>query len=162
LIGDIRNFGLSFAHSEFVAFIDDDTLVTKEWFTECMKILQQPEVIGVTLNFTTAMICKTEQFKAVGGFPPLDSHVCFKKGIVKIDKPFGVIHYSSDIELFKHSLRWLTHGFNPENKFGFNYGVLPSVKQIFVNLQRKKPLMLTSYCLWFIKACYIKSLKRLV
>jgi len=46
-----RRFGLKFVHSQYVAFIDDDVRVGKDWLFEMMRVMHcRPDAAAVTSN----------------------------------------------------------------------------------------------------------------
>ena len=165
LIGDLRNKGLMKATSEFVCFVDDDIIVTKEWFGKCIETLKNNENVvcvsgrtkeGYTLGCT---VCKAKLFKKLGGFPKLDSLVSNRVKFVVLDDVFCK-HLVSELQVFRHLLHWFVHGFYSESKFGFSVGVTKGYKLIFGFLLKRKPSYSLSYLLWFIKAIYVYLIKK--
>lgn len=160
-LGTLRNKGLIQSKTEYTAFIDDDVLITKEWYEQSIKHLENSNVIGYTVYLSGfTMICKTKQLKEIGGFPTFDSNITHKKGIKTTINNYGLIHYETETAMFKHGLKWIMAGFDNIYPFGHNNGITTSLKQTVTNLW-KKPLLSSIYFLWFIKAIYIKILNEM-
>jgi glycosyltransferase involved in cell wall biosynthesis len=160
ILGDLRNQGLARATSEYVAFIDDDTLITSEWFIESLKVLKASGNICVCVPpVCTCTLCRTREFKAVGGFPLLDGNIIRKRGIVVADKTYGVVHYTTEWANFVHTLKWFNDGFEYNFPFGTYNGITISFLRIIRFARQKKPLTSLTHVLWLIKALYIKGFK---
>jgi glycosyltransferase involved in cell wall biosynthesis len=166
LIGDLRNKGLYQATSEFVCFVDDDIIVTKEWFDKCVEVLKTDDSVvcvggrteeGYTLGCS---VCKTETLKRLGGFPRLDSFVTRKVKFLILNDLICE-HLVSELSVFQHLFHWFVHGFYSDSKFGFSPGVVPSYRLMFDFLLRRKPSYALSYLFWFIKALYVYVINRI-
>lgn len=166
LIGDLRNKGLKMATSEFVCFVDDDVLVTNEWFDKCVEVLKNDASVvcasgrteeGYTLGCS---VCKTEMLKKHGGFPRLDSVIYGKVKFVILNDVICK-HLRKGLDVFKHQFHWFSHGFYTDSKFGFSVGVVNSYKKAFHFLLKGKPSISLSYLIWFIKGLYVFIIRRI-
>ncbi len=159
-IGDLRNIGLKKVTSDVCAFVDDDVLITKEWFNKCQQVLEEGS-IACSLDFTICMLCKTKELKSIGGFPSFDSHIFLNPKIQLLKENFGVTHQIENKDLLPHTFKWLMHGFSKETPFGHNNGIKSSLKISFNYLISKKPLLSIPYWFWLTKALFIKIFKTL-
>lgn len=155
-IGELRNEGLSKASSEFVCFVDDDIIVTKEWFRKLMTFLRSHENIdcafgkireGYTLGCS---IFRTSALKRAGGFPRIDTRVTDRVSFV-IVKDSYCDHIIKPLDPILHTVHWMNQGFGTELRFGLNNNPRTSVQLFFRFLFRKKPGYAASYVLWLIK-----------
>ena len=126
-IGDLRNEGLAKCNSTLMSFVDDDIILNKSWYQKCIQALEKyTEVIAVcgkapyhhTLG---CMICRTEEFKKVGGFPKLDDLVLEKLGpkIITLEDAICDHLIKRGLEPLFHNLHFLCHGFQTENRAGW-------------------------------------------
>lgn len=155
-IGELRNEGLSKATSEFVCFIDDDIIVTKEWFKKLIAFLKSNQNIdcafgkikeGYTLGCS---IFRTSTLKEVGGFPRIDTHVTDRITFAIVKDSF-CYHVIKPLDPILHTMHWMTHGFGTELRFGINNNPKTSVQLFFHFMRRKRPDYAVSYILWLIK-----------
>jgi glycosyltransferase involved in cell wall biosynthesis len=163
-IGQLRNLGVSRATTDIVAVIDDDVIVNRLWFKECLSFLKNNDdviaVIGNTHEGPTlgCMLCKRKEFLAGGGFPYLDSDILNNKKVVTLNQVF-VDHVVTPLQIIRHTLHWLGHGFATDYKFGWYNDPRECVRLFFFYLKRKRPVNSLQYVLWFAKAIYVYPLR---
>ena len=154
ILGVLRNEGLMKASSEYVCFVDDDVILSREWYAKCMKWFQEnPDLIGVQ-SFGCA-IFRTAKFKARGGYPIQDSDVLVKKyklGSEIVIEHAGVEHRTTGLSYVLHSVYWLTHGFQSESKVGTNKNPKESLHDIFHFLKQRRPDAAFIQFFWLAKA----------
>lgn len=160
VIGDLRNKGLAQCSSPYCAFVDDDVVVNEDWFRICMEQLKNPELVvvggkvkdGYTLG---CVICKTEEFKRIGGWPRLDSYISNKYG-----SKIGCAENTACNHIIPRGLRglhlkWLFHGFQTENRAGFYHHPREIIKTIFRCLWKRRPEGIITQLLYLVKIFFI-------
>jgi len=171
-IGDLRNEGLEKAQTKYVCFIDDDIIVPKNWFNECVNTLEQNNNIVCVLGNTEkgytfgAMVCKTEMLKSIGGFTKADSYLLERinqhgmKYVIRED--IICKHLVSELETIRHTRHWLLHGWGTEARFGIlNLGITDAYKKIFKFLVKGEPesSLMCIFCL--IKSLFVFAIKQM-
>jgi glycosyltransferase involved in cell wall biosynthesis len=160
-LGMLRNKGLAKACSEYTCFLDDDIVVNKNWYDKSMKRLQNESTIVVagrtsTIDTLGCMICKTKQFKEVGGFPKLDSFLDDKLGdrFVVVSDAICEHQAPRGLAVIQHTLRYLTVAFQAETKVGVYHNPIWSVKQIFSYLKKGWPDYVIGELFWIVKTLF--------
>jgi glycosyltransferase involved in cell wall biosynthesis len=156
-LGMLRNRGLAKARSEYTCFLDDDIILNKDWYDKCMKALQNESTIVVAGRDSLGnTICKTEQFKEVGGFPKLDCYLEEKLGdrFVVLSDAVCEHEISRGIEVIQHMLHSFTQGFQTESKVGVYHNPRMSVKQIFSFLKEGSPDYAFCELFWIVKTLF--------
>jgi hypothetical protein len=164
-LGMLRNRGLAKVHSEFVCFLDDDIILNTDWYNKCMKRLEDKSVIAVAGKGSTSgivgdtlgcMVCKTKQFKAVRGFPKLDSYLENKIGkqFVIVQDAICEHRPSRGLTLIWHTLLGMQRNFQTESKVGHYKNPKDSVNQIISSLKKGYPDNVVCELLWIIKTSF--------
>lgn len=161
-IGELRNKGLLQCSSSLACFVDDDIILNSRWYAKCVEtLLAHPELIAVrgrTAETYTegCMICRTREFKSMGGFPKLDAEVTSKLGPKILTLYDAVCEHQirRGFEPIRHDLHFLCHGFQTENRAGFWYDPLDIVRVVFGYFGRGYPDYAVGYSLWFFKTFF--------
>ena len=160
-LGMLRNKGLDKARSEFVCFLDDDIVVNKDWYHKCMKRLQDESTIAVAGTSTVGdtlgcMICKTNQFKEVGGFPRLDCYIEDKLGdrFVVVSDAICEHEVPRGLAVIRHTLNSLMRDRQTETKVGVYHNPIVSAKQIVSYVKRGSPDYVVCELLWIVKTFF--------
>jgi len=162
-IGELRNKGLMQCNSRFVCFVDDDIVLNRNWFSKCMKRLEEDDnVIAVAgrteVGYTLGcMICKTAEFKEAGGFPKLDSYVSNKLGSRMAILEDAVCDHMvpRGLAVIQHSLYFLTKYFQTESKVGFYHNPVESVRALVRFLWKGQPDYAFCELLWMTKTFFV-------
>jgi glycosyltransferase involved in cell wall biosynthesis len=157
-LGMLRNKGLAKARSEYTCFLDDDIVLSKDWYDKCMKALQNESTIVVAGGETLGcIICKTKQFKEVGGFPKMDSYLEDKLGdrFVKLSDAICEHEIPRGIPVIQHMLYGLMLNFQTESKVGVYHNPRKSVKQIFSFLKEGSPDYAFCELFWIVKTLLV-------
>jgi glycosyltransferase involved in cell wall biosynthesis len=157
-LGMLRNKGLAKARSEYTCFLDDDIVLSKDWYDKCMKALQNESTIVVAGGETLGcVICKTKQFKEVGGFPKMDSYLEDKLGdrLVKLSDAICEHDIPRGIPVIQHMLYGLMLNFQTESKVGVYHNPRKSVKQIFSFLKEGSPDYAFCELFWIVKTLFV-------
>lgn len=172
-MGDLRNKGLFQCTSKYTCFIDDDVIVNRTWFQKCMERLKMDDVILVAGYIPEGipdgnMICKTQPFKDVGGFPRLESLMWKKLGNRIVGLPDAVCEHlgGRGFNPFFHQFIWATHGFQTETKLGYGRNPKDVMQQTLLQLWRKHPEEAIAQPIYLVKDLFVwpffigKKLKR--
>jgi glycosyltransferase involved in cell wall biosynthesis len=157
-LGMLRNKGLAKARSEYTCFLDDDIVLSKDWYDKCMKALQNESTIVVAGGDTLGcIICKTKQFKEVGGFPKMDSYLEDKLGdrFVILSDAICEHEIPRGIPVIQHMLYGLMLNFQTESKVGVYHNPRKSVKQIFSFLKEGSPDYAFCELFWIVKTLFV-------
>ncbi len=161
-IGDLRNEGLLKCSSSLMCFVDDDIILNSSWYTKCMQALQtHPEIIAVCgktpIHHTLGcMICRTNEFKSVGGFPKLDDRVLRKLGskILVLDDAVCEHQIKRGFGPLRHNLHFLCHGFQTENRAGWCYGPRKQVLMVYGFFKAGCPDYAVGSSVWLLKTFF--------
>jgi hypothetical protein len=162
VIGELRNKGLLQCSSSLACFVDDDIILNSSWYAKCMEALQaHPELIAVcgrTAECYTSgcMICRTREFKSIGGFPKLDAQVKSKLGPKMLTLEDAVCEHQirRGFEPIRHNLHFLCHGFQTENRAGWWFDPLYTIRVVFGYFRRGYPDYAVGYSLWLVKTFF--------
>jgi glycosyltransferase involved in cell wall biosynthesis len=161
-IGELRNKGLLQCTSELMCFVDDDIILNKNWYTKCMQIIQaRPEIVAVCgktpVHHTLGcMICRTQEFKRVGGFPQLDDYVLRKLGpkILSLEDAVCEHHVKRGFGPLQHNLHFLCHGFQTEKRAGWCNDPKKQVWITYGFFKAKYPDYAVGSFVWLIKLIF--------
>lgn len=163
VIGDLRNEGLLKCSSSLMCFVDDDIILNRSWYTKCMQALQaHPEIIAVCgktpIHHTLGcMICRTNEFKSVGGFPKLDDHVLRKLGSKMLVLDDAVVEHQikRGFGPLRHNLHFLCHGFQTEKRAGWCYDPRKQVLMVYDFFKAGYPDYAVGSSVWLIKNLFV-------
>jgi glycosyltransferase involved in cell wall biosynthesis len=158
--GEFRNKGLMECRSEYTVFVDDDVIVNKNWYEQCMKkLLDNPNLIvaggrfehGLTLG---CIICRTKAFQQIGGFPRMDCYIERKLGdrCATVDVVCQHIHPKLDM-VFRQFYN-IVCDFQTESKTGTGNNPKQAMQNFFLFLYWKQPEAAISQPLWIIKSVF--------
>jgi hypothetical protein len=146
-----------------MCFVDDDIILNSSWYTKCMRALQEhPEIIAVCgrapETYTLGcMICRTEEFKRSGGFPPLDDGVFPKLGprILILEDAVCEHQVGKGFGPLEHSLHYFCHGFQTENRAGWCYHPIRQVGLMYEYFKLGYPDWAVAFGVWLLKTPFV-------
>jgi hypothetical protein len=161
-IGDLRNQGLRQCHSSLMCFVDDDIILNRTWYAKCMRALQEhPEVTAVCgktpIHHTLGcMICRTEEFRSLGGFPKLDDRVMRKFGskILTLDDAVCEHQIKRGLGPLWHNMHFLCHGFQTETRAGWWHNPKFNVLMVYGFFKAGYPDYAVGSSVWFVKTFF--------
>jgi glycosyltransferase involved in cell wall biosynthesis len=151
-IGDLRNEGLRQVESEIFAFVDDDVIVNKRWFKECMKYIDRYDMVcGRYYPFTGlgACVCRTSAFKKTKFDRRYDGTIYSKVRYIVVDVWCDHLDY----HYIRHVLFWLRHS-------GVGHGVRGCLHHMFIGLfKRKDCYIFANFSILLVFAVVNKAIK---
>lgn len=156
-LGELKNKGLAQCTSEFTCFVHDNVVLNPEWFSKCMDYLNKhSEVVAVFGGLTEgAMICRTQRFKDVGGWPKADNYIWNKLSNQIVSVNVNLQHlYPKRLDLIKHTYYWLRRDFQTEMRAGTYHNPVAALKQSLKSARHGYPEIVFTETMWTLKGFF--------